>query len=387
MVPKLILVEPGAFLLQGHYREKLILWVKALQSVGRSISVICWEAPSGDFLADIEFVPVPILVRKVASLFPHRLYVLWAMFWTYFFAFQKAVAEGSSVLGLTTSTLLPVAAARAAFRSHTLHFGQILMYGNSFDTVWPWRARMARWSLLSLLRSGAAILPNTKRTQTMLASQVESPALRSRIVTVYDPVYLAKKPAPDGEKPLDRMLLVPGLDDTRRTPLAHLEAGRLDPAPLTLHIHASALSDERTEEIRARVSALAGEAIISSTYLDQEGLFDLFASASCSLLAYKPSLSQGSGFLVQSIVSGTPVLCSRFPHAEEIFAEFGRLGELFEFENMDDFRSAWARLRKWGANEWAQFHTARTLLMEQVNYENIARSTIRILETESDPHD
>jgi glycosyltransferase involved in cell wall biosynthesis len=82
-------------------------------------------------------------------------------------------------------------------------------------------------------------------------------------------------------------------------------------------------------------------------------------------------LGHASGLLAQSIVAGTPVLCSRFPYSKEIFEKFGRLGELFDFDDIDDFNSAWSKLRNWGSAQWQEFETASENFAVLVNAERI----------------
>ena len=114
----------------------------------------------------------------------------------------------------------------------------------------------------------------------------------------------------------------------------------------------------------------------STDYRYAEALVELFASASWCLIAYEPRFFQGSGLLAQSLVAGTPVLCSRFPHAEELFARFGRLGELFSFSDMNDFGEAWSRLRNWTSEQWDEFHEAKRLFADAVNSERTTRKVI-----------
>lgn len=378
---KAILVEPGAHHFTGHYREKLSLWINGFRDAGWIVSVMCSHIPPDGLLPGVSFESPPAALMRTGNIMPYRLRVFLEVFWTYLFAFRRAAGTGSVVVGLTTSTLLPVAAARSVSRSCAVPFGQIVMYGNLFDSAKAWRVKLARWSLVSLLRSGAAILPNSKKTRLCFAAQVETPVLRSRIITVYDPIYVSRTSVPTEPKSLDRPLLIPGLDDARRSPIAHLEKANLDPSPSRLHIHMPGGGKESESEVRSRPLRCAPQVSLSSNYLNQDELCGLFASASFCLLAYRPSLSQGSGFLVQSIVCGTPVLCSRFPHAEELFEEFGRLGEVFEFGDMNAFRSAWLRLQAWGSGEWAEFHDSRAKLTEQVNAGRIAGSVIQLLQT------
>jgi hypothetical protein len=56
MPPKqVVLVEPGAHLETGHYREKLSLWWKSFHSAGYAVSVVCALAPDPSFLPEAEF--------------------------------------------------------------------------------------------------------------------------------------------------------------------------------------------------------------------------------------------------------------------------------------------------------------------------------------------
>jgi glycosyltransferase involved in cell wall biosynthesis len=108
---------------------------------------------------------------------------------------------------------------------------------------------------------------------------------------------------------------------------------------------------------------------VLNEYKTVEGFADLFVSATWTLIAYNPAFSQGSGLLAQSLAAGTPVLCSRFPHAKELFVKFGKLGELFTFEDIDDFQKAWLRLRHWTSKQWTEFKEARNRFRKAVSAE------------------
>lgn len=377
---EVILVEPGAHLTYGHYQEKLGLWAGAFRAADWSVSVTCWQVPEEGRLDDVDYFATPALPALLSRLLPYRVRVLWMVFATYLLAFRRAMRGESHVLGCTTSSLLPVTAARTLSRINGRLFAQIVMYGDMFDQQSPRARRLARWSLVNLLGAGSAVLPNTMRTRSKFIEQVEDTSLHARIKTLYDPIYISPKHVPDEVKSPELPFLICGLDGGRRTPLAHLERARLDPAPHHIQFHLPGCTPEDQVGVRSKGAPFASKVSVSTGYLIRDDLHDLCACASCCFLAYHQSASQGSGFLAQSLIAGTPVLSSRFPHALELFEQFGRLGELFEFDNPDSLRNAWSRLRDWGLQQWAEFHAARRQLTEQVDPHKHATTIIQLFQ-------
>jgi hypothetical protein len=376
-VREIILVEPGAHLQNGHYREKLSLWVKGFRFAGWNVSVACLEKPEPGFLCDVIFRPVPRWWKRVERLLPNRIRIPWLVFGTFFFAFRFGKKLDQPVLGLTTSTLLPVAAARLWTTTRTIPFAQILMYGNSFEgSGLSLKRALECASLYSLLRAGAVIFPNTDRTRKSLLRKIKGTKFRDRVVTLYDPIYIPKTSIRSRKKEGKKILLVPGPDTPRRCSLSHLANSRLMDPPDTIWIHAPGCRE--TDILQERETDLKWilDIRVSTDYKHFEAFAELFASATWCLIAYDPIFIQGSGLLAQAIAVGTPVLCSRFPHAEELFARFGRLGELFTFRDMDDFRRAWSTLRNWTSEQWQEFHHASSLLADGVNAECITRRVV-----------
>lgn len=367
MKREVILVEPGAHLSYGHYQEKLGLWARAFQASEWTVTVVCSERPSKGAISGLDYSVIPTALTWLSRLLPDRIRIYWLVFSSYLSAFRLAMRTEAYVLGCTTSSLLPVAAARIISRMCGKRFAQIIMYGNMFDKKSRWARGLAQWSLTSLLRAGSAILPNTERTRLKFIKQIEDPSLQARITSLYDPIYISPTPVPDEAKSPELPFLICGMDGGRRTPVAHLEKAQLDPAPRRILLHLPGSNIEDHAKVRSRVAHLTSEVSVSTDYVIRDDLHDLCASASCCLLAYHQSISQGSGYLAQSVIAGTPVLCSRFPHALELFDQFGRLGELFEFDDTESLQAAWLRLCSWGPEQWAEFHEARKQLTEQVD--------------------
>jgi hypothetical protein len=373
----IILVEPGVHLRQGHYREKLSLWVEAFRTAGWNVSVVCLEAPERSFLAEVLLRPLPPWCRQVGRFLPNRIKIPWLVFCTFFLAFVYGKRSGHSVFGLTTSTLFPVAAARGLANARSIPFAQVMMYGNIFEGPGPSiRKAVERASLNSLLRDGAIIFPNTDRTRESVLSRLENIKFQDRVVTLYDPIYIPKKPIFPAKRLSEDILLVPGPDDERRSPLFHLANSGLSDPPRTLWIHAPGRKEEDILGSKRRDLKFVSDVHVSTEYKGVEAFADLFSSATWCVIAYAPFFFQGSGLLAQAIAGGTPVLCSSFPHAEELFAKFGRLGELFVYGDLDNFRHAWSRLRNWTPGQWQEFQEASLRFADAVNAEHITRKAI-----------
>lgn len=115
---------------------------------------------------------------------------------------------------------------------------------------------------------------------------------------------------------------------------------------------------------------------VIADYLASETLVRLFATARCALVAYVPSFGQGSANFALAVTSGTPVLSSRFPYAEDMFRRFGRLGELFRYGDLEDFNSALARLVSWTECDWAEFEAARNRFIAEVESRAVVRRAL-----------
>lgn len=369
MSPKqIVLVEPGAHIETGHYREKLALWWKSFRSAGYEVSLFCTLPPDPGVLPEAEFQALSPNKVKLALALPLSLRIFWLLFWTYRLAFLYGKQTGAPVFGLTTSSLLPIALARISVGDMRGPFLQILMYGNSFDKVHSRLKRtLSRISLKLLLRSGTTLLPNTERTRQSLLGHIHEPRQRRQVVTLYDPTYLPEETISTATKQEAGVLLIPGPDDARRSPLFHLSTSRLLEPPNQIWLHAP--GRKPADILVNRLLKLPKSVEVLTEYKTVEEFTHLFASATWTLIAYNPAFSQGSGLLAQSLAAGTPVLCSRFPHAEELFVKFGKLGELFTFEDIDDFQKAWLRLRRWTSEQWADFHEARSRFSKAVSAE------------------
>jgi hypothetical protein len=369
MSPKqVVLVEPGAHIEAGHYREKLTLWWRSFRSAGYEVTVVCTFPPDPSVLPEAEFQVLPPNKVKLPLPLPLPVRIFLLLFWTYRLAFLCGKETGAPVFGLTTSSLLPIALARISVVGMRSPFLQILMYGNSFDKVHSRLKRtLSRISLKLLLRRGTTLLPNTERTRQSLLCQIQEATQRQQVVTLYDPTYIPEKTISTTTKQETGVLLIPGLDDARRSPLFHLSESTLLEPPSQIWLHAP--GRKPADILLNRLLRLPKSVEVLSEYKTVEEFTYLFVSATWTLIAYSPAFSQGSGLLAQSLAAGTPVLCSRFPHAEELFMKFGKLGELFTFEDIDDFQKAWLRLRHWTSEQWAEFQEAHSRFSKAVSAE------------------
>jgi hypothetical protein len=365
----IVLVEPGVHLTQGHYREKLMLWLEGFQRAGWNVSVACLQAPEPEFLPGVNFKPVLRRVKRQ----PNRFLILWLVFRTYWLAFQLARRSDQSVLGLTTSTLLPVGAAYLISNGRKLFFGQVVMNGNTLDKSNNAFRRYLEGKILNfLLRSGVLLFPNTEQTRQSILRRVNNQTHTRQILTLNDPIRVPVVQTPS--KPFDNVLLVPGPDDYRKAPLLHLLQSKLANPPRSVWIHApggigSDIVDQIAQTCTVRVL---------DRYESPESFAGLFASATWCLVAYRPTFLQGSGLLAQAVVGDTPVLSSHFPYAEELFQKYGRLGELFDFGDMSDFARAWDKLRNWTLQQWQEFHEASARFRADVNATRVVQTVVNL---------
>jgi hypothetical protein len=372
---RIVLVEPGAHLDYGHHKEKLILWVNSFLQSGWQVTVVCSKKPDPYFLPMVSWLPFDQESQPIFPRLCNRRQTFWLIFQTYLRAFRYAKIHRASMLGLTTSTLVPVFAAFYFARKPAVRFGQIMMYsGHIGQRSGDIRKIIEAVSLNFLLHSGVYLFPNSSETHVQLSRLVKSPKQRSQIITIRDPIFRGSKSLNLKQKKSSETLLVVGLDDSRRSPIFHLSHAKLLQPPKQVWIHAPA-KDQSEFPIRFGWSNLCTIRPLTD-YLLGEDLSNLYAEATWCFFAYRPISSQGSGLLAQSIAEGTPVLCSRFPFAEELFSEFGSLGELFTLNDLSDFNRAWTRLRNWTEKDWLAFNLASQRFAESVEATRITQRVV-----------
>lgn len=118
---------------------------------------------------------------------------------------------------------------------------------------------------------------------------------------------------------------------------------------------------------------------VTADYLVGKELVELFARSKFTLIAYSPEFLQGSANAPLSVVCGTPLLCSRFPYADWLFKNYGKLGELFTYGEAADFTVAWTRLTRWTASDWESFQNARNRLASDVSHFSVAARVVALL--------
>jgi hypothetical protein len=180
---------------------------------------------------------------------------------------------------------------------------------------------------------------------------------------------------------MSSILLVEGLDDVRRSPIAHLaKAGFTTPIDHLIVHHAGRRRAHLGEEMDRTLPPFIRKMSFRNEFLQtNEEFASLFAHAKFALIAYSPEWLQASGNLGVSILSGTPVLCSRFPYSDSLFERYGALGEQFEYNDLVSLRDAWERLAAWSEDRWTTFDAARRRLTEDVSSETVVARAIQAL--------
>jgi hypothetical protein len=377
----IILVEPAAFVAQGHFAEKLGLWSRGFDALALQPIIFAWPPPHGTPIP-LNVHTVPTLFRTLGRLVPGKYYATWADFWTYLFAFKYARKNGLPVLGLTASSPVPVAWCARIFNPNAA-WGQIVMYSGLEPVNQSYQIRSkALIAFRVLVRRGCTLLCNSELAKEILKQKLSKEQVHEQVYFLPDPInVLDKKCDSDPHKwnsPIH--LFVPGDDDHRRSPLLHLQQGELEPQVTRLTV----LQPGKNRLLLAdgvewNRPGFIGLVELVSSYQTAEALLSMFSGAKFSLIAYDPNFLQGSANLALSITCGTPVLCSRFPYADRLFRSYGRLGEQFIYNDFVDLRKAWNRLTAWKQADWEEFESARAKLASEVRYESVTRTASEIL--------
>lgn len=366
----IILVEPRVAILKGHMRNNLQLWCEALVKLGFQPIVYCYKRPSSSIPNVKVFYPVPIIWKGLGFLLVVRKYrELWVDFCTYFQAFRLSRKTGYPVIGLSAITPAPVAMV-ALFVCPPKQWGQVVMYAGLQKTPVGLIIRpKALWAFKILLSKGCSIFTNTRLTAETLKKYLGP---EQKIYSYIDPEYIAEVNAVRNNNLREITVLVPGTDDSRRAPLMHLSQANFKTPIKKITIHSS---QDKTSNITNTfvLPKYINKIDIISEYLPMVSFSRLFSAHKFTLIAYNTNFFAGSANLLLSVAAGTPVLTSNFPFAEEIFANYGSMGEMFEYGNISNFEDRWERLVSWDNNKWLEFEATRRKLIEDCNYLAVVR--------------
>ena len=379
-----ILVEPGAHIDGGHYQEKLSLWVNGLRKLGYDVEIFSWLPASNEFLTQqkISFNVGPPWERFLAMLYPKRLKVLWIVYRTYFRAFKCAKNGKYLVIGLTTSSPIPVFLASWSARFSSTIWAQLIMYANFVSGI-PIEYRvtpMVGKAIQELVARGCRLLCNTELTSTAISCALKMP--KEAVQHLPDPIFTpVAVTSPNKKWHMENVLLIQGLDDSRRSPITHLaEAMLTTPIDQLIVHHTGRERSELEIGMHRGLPTFILRMSFLNEYLQTNAEFaNLFAAAKFTLIAYSPKWLQASGNLAASIVSGTPVLCSHFPYSDFLFTRYGLIGEQFEYNNSASFGAAWERLVRWSQDQWSSFDGARKRLTADVSSGTIVARAVQAL--------
>ena len=375
----LVLIEPAAGNVEnGHYQEKLELWIRAARTAGYEPVVVGWEPPPSELRVawrafDRRLVSLPL------RFIPDRRRVMWIEFIVYAAGLRLARQLSCPVIGLTACSPITVAAGALLQRQAVPGYGQILMYAGLHESGGLVTLReICRKALAAIQKKGGTLLPNAPSMVDLLRPAFSS---GSRMQYLPDPIEVPDVTESEisGKMHAASSLLVSGKDDHRRTPLGHFQRfGGLE--------HFERLWLQYPEKREAALadgtrwlppSELRFEFV--NHYVDRASLIDLFRGSKFSAVIYAPSFFQGSGHLAFSVACGTPVLASNFPYARDMFAKFGRLGERFDYQDKDGFLAAIDRLLAWGPLEYSEFIDARRSMIAEVNHEAVVKKALETL--------
>lgn len=361
----IILVEPRLAILKGHMRNNLELWCDALVKLGFQPIVYCYKRPASSIPNVKAFYPICIMWKCLGYLLFIRKYrELWVDFCTYLKAFRLSRKTGNPIIGLSAITPAPVAMA-ALFVSPSKEWGQVVMYAGlqkTFDGLII-RSKAQR-AFKILLSKGCSIFTNTRLAAEILKKYLGK---EQKVYSYLDPEYVPEINTVPHNELKEITVLMPGVDDTRRAPLMHLSQANFKTPIKRMTIHSSGNGRENITN-KFSVPKYINHIDIVSEYLPMTSFSRLFSAHKFTLIAYNPDFFSGSANLVLSVAAGAPVLTSNFPFAEEIFSNYGSIGEKFEYGNISDFEDKWERLVSWDNNKWLEFEVARRKLIEDCNY-------------------
>jgi hypothetical protein len=373
---QIVLVEPAAGSASGHPAEKLLLWCEGVSNLGFAPIVVCWQPPRACLPSNVKIEIIHRAPKLAFRFIPRKQQAKYAEFWTYRRGFQLALRANCPVLGLTASSPIPIAVA-AGFNRPAAAWGQIVMYGGLVDTPTGVQIRpRARSSFQQLLKRDCHLLCNAPLTAEMLQGITRETS--NHVHHLPDPIDVRTASRRAGtEKANGVRVLVPGQDDDRRTPLWHLSQLHPPVAVDDVIVHHPGRKVPMLEDgTEWRKPTAVRNLRVVDEYLSGEPLISLFAQAAVTVMAYSPQFLQGSANLALAIVTGTPVICSRFPYANYLAARYGRIGEFFTYGDADDFNAAFQRLTQWGSQQREEFQFARRRLTEEVDHRSIVREAL-----------
>jgi hypothetical protein len=374
--PQIVLIEPAAGSTTGHPAEKLLLWCEGVSLLGFAPLVVSWQPPSNRLPGNVKIEVVSPAAKLALPFIPRKQQAKYAEFWTYRRGFQLALRANRPVLGLTASSPIPIAMA-SRFVRPSAAWGQIVMYGGLIDTPAGVQIRpRALWSFQQLVKRNCQLLCNAPLTAEML-QRLTGPT-SNRVHHLPDPIDVrtalnqAQPHTANGVR-----LLVPGQDDDRRSPLWHLNQLRPQSPVEEVIVHHPGRKVPMLEDGTEWPKPDAVRTVrVVDAYFSGDPLISLFAQATMIVMAYAPQFLSGSANLALAIVTGTPVICSRFPYASYLAAHYGRIGEFFTYRDADDFNAAFQRLTQWGSQERKEFQLARRKLAEEVDHRSIVREAL-----------
>ena len=356
-----VLAEPGLHASDGHMRGELEAMACGLHSISADFSVVGWKAPIIPLPSYLNADFVDSNLEEIISALPARIGVRLVEFQVYRKAFTIArrCAKNAVVVGLTASG--PFGPALAALSISKLPTS-ILITRHTGDLTQS-RNYAWRYSFKLLAKRGCGF----GTYSTAVATRMEKILPNHMALIRHLPEVIAEMPTikPTRGESLDEVLIVSGLDSMgRRSPIKHLlEIANVPFKKVILHDPSGKFLGCNELE-RKHSSSVVFERV--STYFTTD-FVTFLRKASAVLVAYSPSFINPSSVLRHSLSAGVPAIASRFPDSEFLVKKFGKIGELWNFNDITSLNAAMNRLIKWNNSDFSMLDAASRSLWAWAN--------------------
>jgi hypothetical protein len=321
-------------------RGELEAMSSGLNSLGVECCIVGWKPPAQSFGATSETTFVSPRFEGLINLLPPRLGVRLLEFQVYRKAFAEGQRTGKSVvIGLTASGPFGPAIAAVCAKNIpptilvTRHTGGALHSRRS-----PWRLAFE-----ALAKRGVAFGAYSTAVEQILRAMLP----RCGDLIRHLPEVIADTPKDASEKPTHPrgVLLVSGTDSVgRRAPITHLIATKTIPFEKVI-LHDPSGRFVGCDDLQSKHGSAVLFERVSSYFTDDFPGF--LQTGSAVLVAYDPAFINPSSILRHSLSAGVPSISTRFPDSDFLVGNFGHIGEMWDFGNVESMALAMRRFTNW----------------------------------------
>ncbi len=359
---QIIIVEPYAHLKHGHYRDKLTIWLTELKKLGVSTHLVTQQEVEGVTDLAVSVSTISRRSQKIASKLPTSISRIYMFVCCYVQGIELSKKLDCRLLGLTTRAALPIWIASKLKGVPPKPWGFHLMncYLNGL------MGKLQKIAFNSVTRRKCHVFANLQYNLEKLQPYMDV-AYGSYLP---DPIQVYN--LNESVENSSAKLLVVGKDDNRRNGVAAVLDCVLPETINELHLHATGVKDDKTQSFKqvnphVKISITEG-------FQSAEGFYRMFENVDVSLISYEPSFPMGSGNLVNSLVAGTPVVCTEISHAKHLDKEFPGIVEFFDYKSSDSLAEAIQKSISCSSEQAAIFNQQVRQLRNDVSAEVIVRN-------------